>query len=237
MQHRWLAQGSGAAGSEDDVAASMEITPSAAAALETPGGVPKSPFGSPIGQRRALTPTTPDSSLELEPTKKCRCDSGGSNHGDTCNNEEVVVNGNNNSNSDSGDEEIVERELNKENDGVDKEQVDSECVNCLSSETQPQNTTLVSDCNNASAGAAFENSVIDLENRNSSAAATATAAVSVVEISRENCNNEATTTYCQQHHPQHLVPKIEDLCSDATKLSRELMDKEIAVLTDGDIDY
>ena len=55
-QHRWLQR--------DELL--MEITP-------TP---PKSPFGSPIGQRRALTPTTPDSSLELEPTKKCRCDSG-----------------------------------------------------------------------------------------------------------------------------------------------------------------
>ena len=34
----------------------------------------QSPFGSPIGHRRALTPPTPDGTLEEEPLKKCKCD-------------------------------------------------------------------------------------------------------------------------------------------------------------------
>ena len=34
----------------------------------------RSPFGSPVGCRRALTPPSPDAAVEMEPTKKCRCD-------------------------------------------------------------------------------------------------------------------------------------------------------------------
>ena len=60
MMHRWLTQ--------DETSLDVPLN-----GMEVP--VNGSPFGSPLGQRRALTPTTPDSSIENEPSKKCRCDS------------------------------------------------------------------------------------------------------------------------------------------------------------------